>query len=90
MYRSREIAEVGWLRHRADPIGVLHSENRVLLLDAMCVCVLLKFKLLGGSGAFSIMQIRLKQPSSLHRPLVHRDLDDFLILHQRSFPLGER
>ena len=33
-------------------------------------CVLLKFKLLGGSGAFSIMQIRLKQPSSLHRPLV--------------------
>ena len=40
---------------------------------ACIVClweVLLKCKLLGGSGAFSIMQIRLKQPSSLHRPLV--------------------
>ena len=27
-------------------------------------------QLLGGSGAFSIIQIRLEQPSSLHRPLV--------------------
>ena len=29
-----------------------------------------QFKLLGGSGAFSIMQSRLKQTSSLHRPPV--------------------
>ena len=29
-----------------------------------------QFKLLGGSGAFSIMQIRLKQTSSLHCPPV--------------------
>ena len=34
------------------------------------IMVIYSIQLLGGSGAFSIMQIRLKQPSSLHRPLV--------------------
>ena len=32
--------------------------------------VIYSIQLLGGSGAFSIVQIRLKQPTSLHRPPV--------------------
>ena len=51
--------------HRRPPTAPPARRSREALVDR-----LLKFKLLGGSGAFSIMQIRLKQPSSLHRPLV--------------------